>query len=209
MEEVKFRLVYENKVVGYESHVIDPDTGCITIYHKKPHESMKYGYPITLGYKYYIDHDEKDLFSGVCDKHYNEIYSGDRIMIDRSLLKDDEPDEWEVCYLESFRSFAVLFDGRVKLFADMFHYSELILEDEEELNSIEYIPSIELVGSIREENIVQKSITHNLQRWRLAKVLIDQPECYEHYVSRRVQEHTLGCFSSLNHCNQIVKSPEG
>ena len=58
----KFKLFNNGKLVGFENHVIDPDIGHIGIYHKNlDEEDFVYGYPITMGDKYYIFHDRKEL----------------------------------------------------------------------------------------------------------------------------------------------------
>lgn len=76
--KIKFRLVLNNNIVGYETHVIDSRIGHIGIYHKRPDETgLKYGYPVTMGDRYYIFHDKKEQFTGLYDKNNVEIYVGD------------------------------------------------------------------------------------------------------------------------------------
>lgn len=58
----KFELYKNGKLVGYETHAIDPDIKTIGIYHKSTNETnLKCGYPVTGGDKWYIFHDDKKL----------------------------------------------------------------------------------------------------------------------------------------------------
>ena len=61
MKHIKFKLMKNKKVVGYETHTIDPDIGHIGIYHKALDSKMRVGYPITGGDKWYVFHDDKIL----------------------------------------------------------------------------------------------------------------------------------------------------
>jgi hypothetical protein len=57
----QFELYLYNKLVGYETHAIDPDIGTIGIYHKSPGSHLTCGYPVTMGDQHYIFHDNKIL----------------------------------------------------------------------------------------------------------------------------------------------------
>ena len=59
---IAFELYRKNELVGYEIHGIDPDIGHIRIYHKKAEDTQyKFGFPVTMGDKYYIIHDDKKI----------------------------------------------------------------------------------------------------------------------------------------------------
>ena len=70
--EIKFRLIRDGEVVGYEEHKIVH--GVLGIYHRKPSGQL-FGY----GYSHNIKHDQKEQFIGVLDKENNELFVGDII----------------------------------------------------------------------------------------------------------------------------------
>jgi len=57
-----FELYRDGKLVGYESHGIDPDLApWIGVYHKTVDSKYHFGLPLTKGDKNVIFHDEKRL----------------------------------------------------------------------------------------------------------------------------------------------------
>jgi len=91
MQETKFRLIQNNKIVGYERHVLID--GYISIMHAISEDSIwRFIYP---DYKYWISHDVKEQFTGLCSKNdKRELYPGDRVVIgsDRGVLVWDDMD---------------------------------------------------------------------------------------------------------------------
>ena len=71
MREIKFRLINDGKIVGYETHELDTPCGTMNIYHNDMNiEAVEDAYVI---------HDSKDQFIGPKDKNGVEIYENDNI----------------------------------------------------------------------------------------------------------------------------------
>lgn len=70
MHSIKFRLIEDGKVVGYERHIVC--TGTISIQHQKVGEDIwHFIYP---DFKYWISHNHKDRFTGLYDKKRTKEY---------------------------------------------------------------------------------------------------------------------------------------
>lgn len=67
MKEIKFRLIKDNKIVGYEEHkLLESPMGNkrnVYIYHSRTGHELSW-YEITMCPKEYIAHDDKNQFTG-------------------------------------------------------------------------------------------------------------------------------------------------
>ena len=76
MREIKFKLIKDNKIVGYELHRTSVmfDDRHIEIYHSIDQNEWWniYGNPNA-----FIKHDDKNPFTGLHDSKGNEIWEGD------------------------------------------------------------------------------------------------------------------------------------
>ena len=113
MREIRFRLIKDGVIVGYETHAIDPSIGAgICVYHKSVNETkLKHGYPITGGDKWFIFHDKKDQYIGIKDKNEKEVCERDLVLL-RGLRGGFYNNEDKVIKMDDIRDVLNLFqDG--------------------------------------------------------------------------------------------------
>lgn len=75
MRPLKFRLIKDNKIVGWERH--EEEHGLLHINHYPTGSPAGVSFPVDGDYGRYIPHDRKDQFTGRHDSTGAEIYEND------------------------------------------------------------------------------------------------------------------------------------
>lgn len=121
MREIKFRLVANGKIVGYERHIIC--AGTVSIQHQKVGEDIwRFIYP---NFKYWVPHDHKDYFIDLLDKNGNAVYENSDVLANgyKAAVVWDEAEK-------QFRLQSVHYDKLYDYMGSKFAWEEIELIEE-------------------------------------------------------------------------------
>ena len=127
MKEIKFRLIKDGKIVGYEKHILRPQCGenrtnVICVCYLAPDEILDpkaYWKCSWYNPNDFIDHDSKEQFIGLKAKNGNrDLYASDKVLIgnDKGVLVWDEDDFCWGLQLD---------DGEINALCRFYDYKEL------------------------------------------------------------------------------------
>lgn len=142
MKEIKFRLIKNGKIVGYEKHILRPQCGedrqnVICVCYLTPDEildSEAYWKCSWYNKNDYIDHDTKDQFTGLKDKNGKDSYRLD-------IALDEFGQKWVMTWDDGNAGFCLILLGKTLENA----------EDEEVLMACA-IKDMEIIGTVHDKD---------------------------------------------------------
>ena len=99
MKNIKFRLLKNRYLVGYEVHKHPEGRVSYGVWHSSSGLNNTLRWVPSGDPECFIEHDSKDIFTGMYDIHSTEIYENDAVKVKGNI--------WKVLYSEAFCSFMI------------------------------------------------------------------------------------------------------
>jgi len=130
MREIKFRLIRDNNIVGYEFH--DFDMNNVYIMHSKTND-IEEAYNIAAVEEADIACDSKEQFTSLKDKNGKEIYEGD--IVRSEVYEIEGMVKWEYEHWAPFKYYMTTVEKDFEVIGNIHENGDLLNDTDEQTHT--------------------------------------------------------------------------